>query len=219
MIAHLADGEVILGSRVRFVAAQDRPPLLGYDQDAFVERLGIEKAKTAELLDAFAAAREGSNVAFSLACPRRLVCHASALHAERGEESIRYDGPRCTPATTRIHEQQILEIRTGLLAKKSSRKQLREKRKARKAAKQRSSDGWSHASARYVDPRSPRRRSQGAAKTCPHPGALRGKPTETQVAASWREVVRRSRRSRLGAGTGSDGAGPAAAIPGPVSTR
>src|SRR5512143_2652683 len=33
IVAHLADGEVILGSRYRFIAAHDRPPIQGYDQD------------------------------------------------------------------------------------------------------------------------------------------------------------------------------------------
>ena len=36
IVAHLADGEVILGSRYRLVAAHDRPAIAAYDQDLFV---------------------------------------------------------------------------------------------------------------------------------------------------------------------------------------
>ena len=35
----------------------DRPPLPGFDQDAFVANLGVSKATTADLLDDFAMAR------------------------------------------------------------------------------------------------------------------------------------------------------------------
>src|SRR6187549_2289792 len=39
VMAHMADGEVILGARIRFIAAMDNPSIPGYDQDRFVERL------------------------------------------------------------------------------------------------------------------------------------------------------------------------------------
>ena len=100
IVAHLADGEVILGSRYRFIAAHDRPPLPGYDQDAFVERLGPMNAKAADLADDFAMAR-----AVNLGLLERLPEDAwdrVGLHAERGEESIRSHrgdvrGPRSHP--------------------------------------------------------------------------------------------------------------------------
>jgi len=38
--AHLADSEVAIAWRLRLTIAQDRPPLTGYDQDAWAERLG-----------------------------------------------------------------------------------------------------------------------------------------------------------------------------------
>lgn len=119
VIAHLADGEVILGSRLRFVAAMERPPILGYDQDAFVERLGIERVKTEELFDAFAAVRS-ANVCLM----KRLAeddWQRIGLHSERGEESIEtmivmYAGH------DRIHEAQIESIRALLKAGKAAKK-------------------------------------------------------------------------------------------------
>ncbi|HSB64411.1 MAG TPA: DinB family protein [Thermoanaerobaculia bacterium] len=126
IVAHLADGEVILGSRYRFIGAHDRPPLPGYDQDAFVERLGPMNAKAADLADDFAMAR-----AANLGLLERLPEEAwdrVGLHSERGEESIRslvamYAGH------DRHHLAQIETIRTGLFPKSGKQ------RAARRAAK------------------------------------------------------------------------------------
>jgi hypothetical protein len=126
IIAHLADGEVILGSRYRFVAAHDHPALAGYDQDAFVERLGPLNAKGADLLDDFAMAR-----AINLGLFDRLPPEAFdrvGLHAERGEESIRsmvamYAGH------DRHHLAQIETIVTGLFPRKARRTKKPARRK------------------------------------------------------------------------------------------
>jgi len=48
ILAHLADGEVMVGSRLRMVAAMDRPTIVGYDQDAFVANLGVEQMSPEE---------------------------------------------------------------------------------------------------------------------------------------------------------------------------
>lgn len=128
ILAHLADGEVILGSRIRFAAAMDRPPIHGYDQDAFVENLGVGKAKAKELLDAWAAVRK-----VNVALLRRLPPAAFekvAIHSERGEESVRamvvmYAGH------DRIHEAQLETLRLALFPKA---KRPAAKRKSAKAA-------------------------------------------------------------------------------------
>lgn len=114
ILAHLADGEVILGSRIRFAAAMDRPPIHGYDQDAFVDNLGTEKAKAKELLDAYAAVRK-----VNVALLRRLPPAAFekvGIHSERGAESVRamvvmYAGH------DRIHEAQVETLRLALFPK------------------------------------------------------------------------------------------------------
>ena len=136
IVAHLADGEVVVGSRYRFVAAHDRPPLPSTDQDAFAERLGPMNARAVDLADDFAMAR-----AVNLGLLERLPAEAwdrIGLHEERGEESIRsivatYAGH------DRIHLAQIETIRTGLFPKagkkRATRKRARTARK--KAAKRR----------------------------------------------------------------------------------
>ena len=136
IVAHLADGEVILGSRYRFIGAHDRPELPGYDQDAFVERLGPMNAKAADLADDFAMAR-----AVNLGLLERLPEDAwdrVGLHAERGEESIRslvtaYAGH------DRIHLAQIETIRTGLFPRAGKKRTTRKPAKTarKKAAKRR----------------------------------------------------------------------------------
>lgn len=119
IVAHLADGEVILGARYRLIAAHDRPPIAAYDQDAFVARLGVGRAKTADLIDDFAMSR-----AVNLGLLDRLGepdWDRVGIHAERGEESIRkfvfmYAGH------DRHHIRQIETIRTGLFPKAGKRK-------------------------------------------------------------------------------------------------
>jgi len=136
IVAHLADGEVILGSRYRFIGAHDRPPLPGYDQDAFVERLGPMNAKAADLADDFAMAR-AVNLGLFERLPREAWDRAG-LHAERGEESI-----RTTVATyaghDRIHLAQIETIRTGLFPKAGKKRAARKpaKKAGKKAARRR----------------------------------------------------------------------------------
>ncbi len=107
VLAHLADGEVVLGARIRMVAAMDRPVIVGYDQDALVARLAYDKVEAAELLANFAAVR-----AINVALLERLPDEAFArvgLHNERGEESLAtmvfmYAGH------DRLHEQQIQRL-------------------------------------------------------------------------------------------------------------
>ncbi len=104
VLAHLADGEVVLGARIRMVAAMARPIIVGYDQDALVAGLAYDKVDAEELLANFAAVR-----AINVALLERLPDEAFArvgLHNERGEESLAtmvfmYAGH------DRLHEQQI----------------------------------------------------------------------------------------------------------------
>jgi len=126
VIAHLADGEVISGSRLRFVAAQSKPTLIGYDQDLFVANLGAERVKTKALFEAFESAR-ALNVALLARLPEGALARVG-LHSERGEESLEmmvsmYAGHDL------VHERQILSAREAILASKSEKK---EKKKAQK---------------------------------------------------------------------------------------
>lgn len=124
VLAHLADGEVMLGSRFRLVAAMDRPPLVGYDQDAFVERLALERAKGEDLLEDFAAVR-GANVRLLKRLPDEAFARVG-LHSERGEESlhgmlIMYAGHDL------VHEAQVEGLRAWLRAESKADRKARRK--------------------------------------------------------------------------------------------
>jgi hypothetical protein len=86
-LAHAVDAEIVMSGRYRWIVAQDEPPLLGYDQDLWVQRLhaDTDAESTADLLAAFAALRQ-TNLSMwrrSSEAERARV----GLHDERGPES------------------------------------------------------------------------------------------------------------------------------------
>jgi len=85
-IGHITDAEVVYSARYRLILAHDEPPLLGYDQDLWVERLRHNDDEVSSLLDQFEAMRL-ANIAMwrrSSAGERTRV----GLHDERGPESL-----------------------------------------------------------------------------------------------------------------------------------
>ena len=86
VVQHLADSDLVWGYRVRLVLAQDRPPLTGYDQDLWSERLHYDKLPMDEALDRFAVLRRSNLRLLANAKPDDL--QRVGVHAERGEESV-----------------------------------------------------------------------------------------------------------------------------------
>ena len=130
VLAHLADGEVINGSRLRFVAAMDRPTIVGYDQDAFIANLCVDQLSAEEWLDAFRSMR-ALNVALLSRLPKEAFAKVG-MHSERGEESLGhmvflYAGHDI------VHERQIAAL---LLAYKADRKARHAAEQARRDAKE-----------------------------------------------------------------------------------
>lgn len=85
-LAHVADAELVMGARYRFVLAHDEPPLIGYDQDRWVDRLHGDQGDVDAILDLFEALRT-ANVALwrsTTVADRARV----GIHAERGPESF-----------------------------------------------------------------------------------------------------------------------------------
>jgi DinB family protein len=85
LVGHLHDAEIVMSARYRWALSHDRPPVMGYDQDLWVDRLRHNAADPKELLGVFATLR---------AANLRLWQRAStedrarvAMHAERGPES------------------------------------------------------------------------------------------------------------------------------------
>ena len=115
IVAHLADGEVILGSRYRFIAAHDKPAIAGYDQDLFVEMLGVGNATTEELLSDFEMAR-AVNLGLLIRLPDEALDRVG-VHSERGEETI-WTILTLYAGHDRVHLAQVETIRTGLFPPK-----------------------------------------------------------------------------------------------------
>jgi hypothetical protein len=86
LAGHMLDAEIISSARYRWVIAEQRPPLVPYDQDLWVDALGYNDAEPDALLATFDVLR-AANIA--------LWRHSSAeqgardgLHGERGPESF-----------------------------------------------------------------------------------------------------------------------------------
>lgn len=84
-LAHIADAELVMAARYRWVLAHDAPELIGYDQDLWVNNLHPDDQDPEELLATFDPLRT-ANIALwrrSTAEHRARV----AIHRERGPES------------------------------------------------------------------------------------------------------------------------------------
>jgi len=108
VLQHLADSDLVLGWRMRMILAHERPPLTGYDQDLWADRLKYDDARPDDALREFGVLRK-ANV--------RLMRGASAdelkragVHSERGDESIEYM-MRLYAGHDLLHLKQIARIR------------------------------------------------------------------------------------------------------------
>jgi hypothetical protein len=84
LLGHVWDSEIALSFRTRLILAQDRPPLVGYDQDAWAT---LPKPPFAALFDGFAALR-AANLALVTGTPAERW-ERIGLHQERGPMSFR----------------------------------------------------------------------------------------------------------------------------------
>jgi hypothetical protein len=88
VVQHLADSELVWGYRLRLVLAQERPPLTGYDQDLWAERLHYDEADVSAALEQFTVLRRANLKLLARATPDELK--RIGVHAERGEESVEH---------------------------------------------------------------------------------------------------------------------------------
>jgi hypothetical protein len=86
LLGHLLDSEITSAGRYRWILAHDEPPLIGYDQDLWVERLRHQDDDPEEMLSLLRALRSSH---------LRLWANASesdrariGIHSERGPESF-----------------------------------------------------------------------------------------------------------------------------------
>jgi hypothetical protein len=85
-LAHLADSELVASARLRWIAAEEEPDIVGYDQDRWVTGLRQADEDVASLLGAFGALRRW-NLDFWAHLPEADRTRVG-IHRERGRESI-----------------------------------------------------------------------------------------------------------------------------------
>lgn len=108
VLRHLADSEIVWGWRMRMALAQDRPPITGYDQDAWADRLRYGEADAQESIAEFIVLRAGNLRLLRAATPDDMK--RVGVHSERGDESIGHM-MKLYAGHDRLHLNQILRIR------------------------------------------------------------------------------------------------------------
>lgn len=108
---HLADSDMVAGVRIRMIVAQDRPPIVAYDQELWVEKLRYRQASLADVLAQFAVLR-AANVRLA----RSLTAEEwkrVGIHSERGAESAGYL-LRLVAGHDVVHLNQLARIRRAV---------------------------------------------------------------------------------------------------------
>ena len=85
-VAHITDAELVMSTRYRFVLAHEVPPLIGYDQDLWVQRLHDPGEDPSRLLDLFQTLRSENVALYRASSP--VDRERIGMHAERGPESF-----------------------------------------------------------------------------------------------------------------------------------
>ena len=86
-LAHAVDAEVVSAARYRWILAHDEPPLIGYDQDLWVDRLHADRSTDPEeLLQLFKPLRFANIALWANASEEDRA--RVGIHAERGRESF-----------------------------------------------------------------------------------------------------------------------------------
>jgi hypothetical protein len=88
VLAHLADSELVGGWRFRMILAHERPPIQGYDQDAWANGLWYDEAPAELSLNVFSSLRQSNLRLLKRATPQQRK--RVGVHSERGEESLEH---------------------------------------------------------------------------------------------------------------------------------
>ena len=84
-LAHVTDAEIVVSGRYRWILAHDEPPLIGYDQDLWVDRLHTPADPPHELFSLLEPLR-AANIALWRRTPEERRGRVG-MHTERGPES------------------------------------------------------------------------------------------------------------------------------------
>jgi hypothetical protein len=87
VLNHLADSDLVSGTRIRMIVTQDRPTIVGYDQDAWTARFSGLDATPQETIDRWQTLRRANLRLYESLTPAEW--ERVGMHSERGEESVR----------------------------------------------------------------------------------------------------------------------------------
>jgi len=111
VLQHLADSDLVMGYRIRMVLTHDRPPLTGYDQDKWADRLRYDEADAEQAVRDFTVLREANLRLLKRATPEDL--ERVGVHSERGEESVEHI-VRLYAGHDLLHRRQLERIRLAI---------------------------------------------------------------------------------------------------------
>ena len=88
IVAHLADGEIVGGFRMRLILGSPGTSIVAYDQDTWVISGHYDKRDPRKSVEQFRVLREGNLVLLKSLKPEQWKHYG--LHSERGQESIEH---------------------------------------------------------------------------------------------------------------------------------
>jgi hypothetical protein len=112
VVHHLADSDMVSGVRIRMIVAQERPPIVAYDQELWVEKLRYRDAALTDVLTQFAVLRNANLRLARQLTPADLA--RFGIHSERGAESAGYL-LRLMAGHDIVHLAQLARIRAAVL--------------------------------------------------------------------------------------------------------
>jgi hypothetical protein len=86
VVQHLADAELVYAFRLRMILGGDTPDIIGYDQDAWVQRMRYRDADLTEALDVIRVTRNANLRLLRSLTPEERK--RGGMHSERGFEDI-----------------------------------------------------------------------------------------------------------------------------------
>ena len=108
IIAHVSDSELVGADRFRRIIAEDNPSLIGYDQDAWAEKLDYNRRKPSQSLEMFRRVR-AENYELLKELPPECF-ERTGRHSERGTITLG-DLLRTYAQHAEKHAQQIRGVR------------------------------------------------------------------------------------------------------------
>lgn len=88
IVAHLADGEIVGGFRMRLILGAPGTPIVAYDQDQWATSGHYDKRDPRKSVEQFRVLREGNLALLRSVTPEQWKHYG--MHAERGRESIEH---------------------------------------------------------------------------------------------------------------------------------